>query len=106
MAGWDRATRTRRAARQVITNNREAGKATFLVPHTWPDIRNAEYEVLKRLAIAAENIGSTMIAVDNDGLPLWASRKMYLDNPDRIKNAIVQLIMGSGKSKVLLPLRV
>lgn len=84
MAGWDRATRTRRAARHAITNDREAGKATFLIPHTWPDIRNAEYEVLKRLAIAAENIGSTMIAVDNDGLPLWASRKMYLDKSKRI----------------------
>src|SRR4051812_6506309 len=52
---------------------------TFAVTHTWPDLRNAEYEVLERLALAAKNIGATMIAVDNDGRPLWANRRMALD---------------------------
>jgi hypothetical protein len=51
----------------------------FIITHTWPEIRNAEYEVLQRLAVAANNIGATMIAIDNDGRPLWANRHISLD---------------------------
>lgn len=67
---------------------------TFVVPHTWPEIRNAEYEVLQRLAIAASNVGATMIAVDNDGRPLWANRPMSLDMSKPINPAGVNFMIS------------
>jgi hypothetical protein len=35
--------------------------------------------VLQRLAVAASNIGATMIVVDNDGRPQWSSPRLSLD---------------------------
>ncbi|MBC8131298.1 MAG: hypothetical protein H7Y08_13365, partial [Rhizobiaceae bacterium] len=52
---------------------------TFIVPHTWPDVKNAEFEVLQRLSAAARNIGAVMIATDNNGYPLWSSDDRPLD---------------------------
>lgn len=50
-----------------------ARRATIAVPLTWPEIRNAEYEVIKRICLAAEAIGSRVIVTDNNGYPVWAS---------------------------------
>jgi len=58
--------------------------ATFIVPHTWPDLKNAEYEVLQRLSAAAINVGARMIAVDNDGYPLWSNDDFEFDKSARI----------------------
>ncbi|MBU2994101.1 glycosyltransferase [Octadecabacter sp. B2R22] len=55
-------------------------KATIAVPLTWPDIKNAEYEVIKRFCIAAENIGSKIIVTDNNGYPVWASDDSPVDD--------------------------
>jgi hypothetical protein len=67
---------------------------TFIVPHTWPETRNAEFEVLQRLAIAARNIGATMIAVDNDGRPLWANRPMWLDKSKPIDPTGIEFMIS------------
>lgn len=45
----------------------------FAILHTWPDIRNAEHEVLQRVLIAARNVGLETVVIDNAGLPLWCS---------------------------------
>lgn len=58
---------------------------TIYIPHTWPEIRNAEFEVLQRVAIAAANIGVRMVAIDNDGRPLWANQKISLDKSQRVE---------------------
>jgi hypothetical protein len=42
----------------------------FAVFHTWPDIKNAEYEIIQRIVRAAENIGVRVWVVDNDGYPV------------------------------------
>jgi len=47
--------------------------ATIVVPLTWPNLKNAEYEVIKRFCRAAEGIGARVIVTDNDGYPVWAS---------------------------------
>ncbi|WP_018701291.1 glycosyltransferase [Amorphus coralli] len=65
--------------RQRLADAPSTAPATFIVPHTWPDLKNAEYEVLQRLSTAATNVGATMIAVDNDGYPLWANTEIELD---------------------------
>jgi hypothetical protein len=66
----------------------------FVVAHTWPDVRNAEYEVLQRLSIAAKNIGATMIAVDDDGRPLWANRRLSLDKSKPIDPTEVDFMIS------------
>lgn len=55
-------------------------QATIAVPLTWPDIKNAEYEVIKRFCIAAENIGSKIIVTNNNGYPVWASDDSPVDD--------------------------
>ncbi len=52
---------------------------TIAVPLTWPDIKNAEYEVIKRFCTAAENIGSRIIVTDNNGYPVWSSDDAPID---------------------------
>ncbi|MFS0851629.1 hypothetical protein AB3M93_19520 [Novosphingobium panipatense] len=45
----------------------------FAIYHTWPDLRNAEYEVLQRIIGAAKNIDSEVALIDNSGSVLWAT---------------------------------
>jgi hypothetical protein len=51
-------------------------KKAFAIYHTWPDLRNAEYEVLQRIIGAAKNIGAKVVLVDNSGIVLWASPEL------------------------------
>ena len=48
----------------------------FAILHTWPDIKNAEYEVVQRIVSAGLNIGAEVFVIDNDGYPLWASDRV------------------------------
>ena len=43
---------------------------SFAVVLTWPELPNAEYEVVQRVCRAAANIGALVWVVDNDGYPL------------------------------------
>lgn len=52
--------------------------AAFAIIHTWPDLRNAEYEVVQRLLAAAANVGRPVILVDNGGSIVWASPELNL----------------------------
>lgn len=44
----------------------------FAIYHTWPDLRNAEYEVLQRMLKAAERIGKYPVVIDNGGTVIWS----------------------------------
>lgn len=44
----------------------------FAIYHTWPDLRNAEYEVLQRILGAADRIGKRAVVIDNGGTVIWA----------------------------------
>jgi hypothetical protein len=57
---------------------------TIAVPLTWPNLKNAEYEVIMRLCHAAENIGVRVIVTDNDGYPLWASDESPVQKNRRV----------------------
>ncbi len=50
----------------------------FAIMHTWPDVRNAEYEVLQRVITAGEAIGQGVAVIDNNGRVLWASLSLQL----------------------------
>ena len=66
----------------------------FIIAHTWPKLHNAEYEVLQRLSRAATNIGATMIAVDNEGHPLWANNEIPLDTSKPIDSAEIDFMIS------------
>jgi hypothetical protein len=53
-------------------------KKAFAIYHTWPDLKNAEYEVLQRILGAARNIGSDVAIVDNSGKVVWSSAGLNL----------------------------
>ena len=61
-----------------------SGRASIVVPLTWPKIRNAEYEVIMRLCRAANNIGSRILVTDNDGYPAWWSDGADVDTTRRV----------------------
>lgn len=69
-------------------------KATIAVPLTWPDIKNAEYEVIKRFCIAAENIGSKIIVTDNNGYPVWASDDSPVDDTRPLGREDVDFVLS------------
>lgn len=50
----------------------------FAIYHTWPDMRNAEYEVLQRVLGAAERIGKRPVVIDNNGIVIWAHRSLNM----------------------------
>lgn len=39
----------------------------FAVASAWPEVKNAEYECIERIKIAAKNIGAECVVVDNEG---------------------------------------
>ncbi len=55
---------------------------SFAVVLTWPELPNAEYEVVQRVCRAATNIGARVWVVDNDGYPL-ASNQDGISLPKR-----------------------
>lgn len=61
--------------------------ARIAVALTWPQLKNAEYEVVMRLCRAAQNIGSTIIVTDNDGYPLWTSSGEEIDASARVSGS-------------------
>lgn len=61
---------------------------------TWPDIKNAEYEVVHRLVRSAENVGADAVIVDNDGYPLWASDRASPAGLERLSHGDVDFIIS------------
>ena len=72
------------ALRDYLGATDGTGRATIVVPLTWPDIRNAEYEVIERLCRAAANIGSRILVTDNDGYPIRSSDGRAVDPARRV----------------------
>ncbi|MGE6744212.1 glycosyltransferase [Allorhizobium pseudoryzae] len=66
----------------------------FAVYHTWPDIKNAEYEVIQRIIIAGNNIGLKCVVIDNNGCPLWWSRGLNFDKRKPISGRGLQFVIS------------
>lgn len=69
-------------------------RATFAVILTWPDVKNAEYEVVQRLCIAASNIGARATVVDNDGYPIWSTFKNVDKSDPRIDRSEYDFVIS------------
>lgn len=57
---------------------------TFAIYHTWPDLKNAEFEVIQRILSAANNIGAKVVVIDNSGFVLWSSQELSIRRGSRI----------------------
>src|ERR1700712_300054 len=66
----------------------------FAIMHTWPDVRNAEYEVLQRLLAAAEAIGQSVAVIDNNGKVLWSSPALRLQIGEELPKDSVRYIIS------------
>ena len=66
----------------------------FAIIHTWPELKNAEYEVLQRMLAAAANINRSVIVVDNDGLVIWASPALNVAPGDQLDKRMVEFAIS------------
>lgn len=53
-------------------------RPTFALIHTWPELKNAEYEVLQRILMAADRCEVNVIVIDNNGRTLWSSPEISI----------------------------
>jgi len=65
----------------------------FAIYHTWPDLRNAEYEVLQRILGAAKNIDKKAVVINNNGTIIWSDPDLRYEkgsslSPDDVEFAI------------------
>ena len=67
---------------------------SFAITHTWPDLKNAEYEVLQRLLGAADRIGARAIVVDRNGRVLWAHAELDVVVGDLLAADAVEFLMS------------
>lgn len=65
----------------------ERHRAVIALPLTWPNIKNAEYEVIQRFCRAGETIGARFIVTDNDGYPVWSSDGRPVDGSRPVSSA-------------------
>lgn len=56
-----------------VANDSHPRRRSFAVVLTWPEIKNAEYEVVQRIRRAAENLGTTLFVINNDGYKIWST---------------------------------
>ncbi|MHB8285116.1 MAG: glycosyltransferase family protein [Caulobacteraceae bacterium] len=61
---------------------------------TWPEIKNAEYEVVQRLITSGQNIGVDVVVLDNDGYPIWNQFGVVEENAARVGRGDVEFIIS------------
>ena len=66
----------------------------FAITHTWPDLKNAEYEVLQRLLGAADRIGARPVVVDRNGSVIWAHPELDLVPGETLPGDAVEFLMS------------
>jgi hypothetical protein len=52
-------------------------KGRFAVVLTWPEMKNAEYEVVQRISLTAQSLGLECIVTDNSGYPIDSDSPLY-----------------------------
>ena len=73
----------------------------FAIIHTWPELKNAEYEVLQRVLGAARRIDAAVAVIDRNGKVIWSSPELNLVEgallpPDSI-SFVLSLHFESGR---------
>ena len=66
----------------------------FAIIHTWPDLRNAEYEVLQRLLMASQRVGVSAVVIDDNAKVLWASPELALTEGSQLPDDSVEFVLS------------
>lgn len=66
----------------------------FAIVHTWPDLKNAEYEVLQRIINAADNIDAGIAVISNAGSVLWANSRLDVKIGDILPKGSVDFVIS------------
>lgn len=69
-------------------------KNAFAIIHTWPDLRNAEYEVLQRILGAAANVGIEVAVIDDNAQVLWATEGLSIPHKSRLSEDVVDFAIS------------
>lgn len=69
-------------------------KNAFAIIHTWPDLRNAEYEVLQRILAAAANVGIEVVVIDDNAQVLWATEGLSIPHKSRLPEDAVDFAIS------------
>lgn len=77
----------------AVVGDGRGGRA-FAIIHTWPDLKNAEYEVLQRILGAAENIGADAVVIDDNGTVLWAAPDSVATPGKALEGDLVEFVLS------------
>lgn len=69
-------------------------RKAFAIYHTWPDLKNAEYEVLQRILCAANNIDADVVVIDNGGWIIWSSPSLGLLERTQLNPSVVNFAIS------------
>ena len=69
---------TAKKAQPLSQNLPQKPRGAFAIIHTWPELRNAEYEVVQRILAAAARVSRHVAVVDNYGYVVWADKALNL----------------------------
>lgn len=79
-----------------IMTTKEAGSVakTVGIIHTWPDLKNAEYEVLQRILLAAKNCGILVVVIDDNSTVLWSAPELNLVQGKPLHRGVVDYVIS------------
>ena len=66
----------------------------FAIIHTWPELRNAEYEVLQRVLTAARAVGKSTVVIDDNAKILWAIPELGMVTGDQLQAESVDFMLS------------
>lgn len=75
-------------------NGHVRGGSAFAIIHTWPDLKNAEYEVLQRILSAAENIGADAVVIDDNGKVLWSGPESSVGPGEALDVDLIEFVLS------------
>lgn len=81
-------------SKEACSFSGSAVRPTFGVLHTWPGVKNAEYEVIQRIIRASENIGVNVLIVDNDGYVVDTGEHQELDRGRQITRSDCSFVLS------------
>ena len=71
-----------------------SGTGTVGIIHTWPDLKNAEYEVLQRIILAASHCAMSVVIIDESATVLWSTPDLHLVRGKPLPRDVVDFVIS------------
>jgi hypothetical protein len=69
-------------------------RKAFGLIHTWPDLRNAEYEVVQRIIAASKALDIGVVLITDSGKIIWASPELNMKSGSDIRDGDIEFIIS------------